>query len=224
MNSKKPFYHGISSVLLTGFALFFLSACRTESADRTNHQPGGGSSSAVAEETEPAPSKASGSRQAAPEIKGLLLGTDKTVSSSTDYRGKFLIVNFWATWCGPCVAELPALERMYQVLKTKYPNGEFELIGVNADIDSSLDSVKEMVRTRGMTFPVILDPEGAIVKAFNLTGFPETIFIDPAGNRVQVIDPDNKVQGDRLLSDRPWDTPQYLELVQNLIQAQAKPN
>lgn len=156
-------------------------------------------------------------KAAAPEVRGQLLGSDKSVSSTSELKGKFLIVNFWATWCGPCIAELPALERMYQQLKTKYPGGKFELVAVNADIDSNIESVKEMVHSRGLTFPVLLDPEGAVVRDFNLTGFPETFFIDPEGNQITVRDPDTGKDSDRLISDRPWDTEPYIALVSSLI-------
>ena len=156
-------------------------------------------------------------KAAAPEVRGQLLGSDKSISSTSELKGKFLIVNFWATWCGPCIAELPALERMYQQLKSKYPGGKFELVAVNADIDSNIDTVKEMVHSRGLTFPVLLDPEGAVVRDFNLTGFPETFFIDPAGNQITVRDPDTGKDSDRLISDRPWDTEPYIALVSSLI-------
>ena len=170
---------------------------------------------------------------AAPEIRGTLLSSmglsssgtasGRSVSSTKDYRGKFLIVNFWATWCGPCVAELPALERMYQQLKTKFPDGRFELIGLNADIDSSIDAVKEMVHSRGLTFPIVLDPEGAVVKDFDLTGFPETFFIDPGGNFIHPVDPDSGNSGDRIISDRPWDTEPYIKLVADMISSASQP-
>ena len=192
----------------------------------TTRGPEVGSGSATSASGKQQPAKPAQIPNGAPEIKGALLSSGKPVSSLTDYNGKFLIVNFWATWCGPCVAELPALERLYQELKVKYPSGGFELISINADIDSSLAAVKEMVRSRGITFPVVLDPEGANVKAFNLSGFPETFFIDQTGQFVHFQDPERERPSgpprslpdvDRLISDRAWDSPMYLELVAGLI-------
>lgn len=172
--------------------------------------------------SKPASAAADNKEVAAPEIRGTLLSSagtapGKPVSSAKDYQGKFLIVNFWATWCGPCVAELPALERMYQQLKTKFPDSRFELIGLNADIDSNIDAVKEMVHSRGLTFPIVLDPEGAVVKDFDLSGFPETFFIDPSGNFIRPVDPDTGKSGGRIISDRPWDTEPYIKLVADMI-------
>ena len=230
LNIKSAIFTPVIGLLFFGAAPFFGAAVLV-SCSQPDKDSVAGDKPLPPSEAEPQINKEIAGKQAeavngAPEIKGALLASGKTVSSRTDYRGKFLIVNFWATWCTPCVAELPALERLYQELKIRFPAGGFELVSINADIDSSLAAVKEMVRSRGLTFPVVLDPEGVNVKAFNLSGFPETFFIDQAGQFVRTRDPDSEPlsgpprsapEVDRLISDRPWDSQQYIDLVAGLI-------
>jgi len=115
-----------------------------------------------------------------------LSGSSLSLSS---LRGKPVVVNFWATWCAPCVEEMPAIQKYYE----KYP-GEFEVVAVNAD-EPEID-VRQFVSDMGLTFNVVLDPGGKIQGVYQLRGYPTTFFVDAAGIiRVEHI---GQLHGDQL--------------------------
>lgn len=92
----------------------------------------------------------------------------------SDLRGKPVLINFWATWCAPCVLEMPNIQEYYE----KYP-GEFEVVAVNAD--ESLKSVVKFVKDIGVTFPVVLDPGMKAQAQFRPPGLPTSYMIDSEG-------------------------------------------
>lgn len=92
----------------------------------------------------------------------------------SDLRGKPVLVNFWATWCAPCVLEMPNIQKYYE----KYP-GQFEVVAVNAD--ESLRSVDKFVKDIGVTFPVVLDPGLKVQALYRPRGLPTSFLIDAEG-------------------------------------------
>ncbi|HEY4958457.1 MAG TPA: TlpA disulfide reductase family protein [Caldimonas sp.] len=92
-----------------------------------------------------------------------------------DQRGRVVMVNFWATWCGPCRQEMPQLNRLFE----KYRASGFVLLGVNVDDDSS--KAKEVASKLGVTFPVLLDTDKTVSKLYDLTTMPSTVIIDRDG-------------------------------------------
>jgi cytochrome c biogenesis protein CcmG, thiol:disulfide interchange protein DsbE len=97
----------------------------------------------------------------------------------SDLRGKVVVLNFWATWCPPCRAEIPALED----LSRKY-DGKAVVLAVNVQEDPAV--VLGFVREYGMTYPVVLDPRAEIARAYQVIAFPTTFFIDARGVIVEV--------------------------------------
>jgi len=92
-----------------------------------------------------------------------------------DYRGKAVLLNFWATWCGPCVGEMPA----FQSLTEDYPD-DLVILAVNCSEDA--DTVQEFIDNNSYTFPVILDEDGTIQAMFGgITSIPMTIVLDAEG-------------------------------------------
>jgi len=89
-------------------------------------------------------------------------------------RGKPVVLNFWATWCPPCRAEMPMLQEYY----TKHA-GEYAMVAVN-DAEPP-EQVKGFIEQQGFTFTVALDPKQAIVGKYRIQGFPTTFFIDADG-------------------------------------------
>lgn len=85
------------------------------------------------------------------------------------------VVNFWATWCPPCRAEIPEFIEVYR----EYKDRGVEILAVNLGEDA--DSVRDFVRSYGMTFPVLLDPEGKTGEAYMIRAIPTTFFIDKRG-------------------------------------------
>jgi len=91
-----------------------------------------------------------------------------------DLRGKPVVINFWATWCGPCVIEMPNLQKYYET----YP-GEFELLAVDADEPEHI--VNRFVSDIGVTFKVLLDPGANIQELYSIRGYPTTYFVNSNG-------------------------------------------
>jgi len=94
----------------------------------------------------------------------------------TDYRGKVVFLNIWATWCPPCREEMPSMESLYQRLRGR----QFEILAVSIDRNGD-DVVPPFVAKYGLTFPVLLDPDKQIYRLYGLTGVPETFIIDKNG-------------------------------------------
>ena len=92
-----------------------------------------------------------------------------------EQRGHVVMVNFWATWCGPCRQEMPQLNRLYE----KYKSSGFVLLGVNVDDDAS--KAAEVAAKLGVTFPVLLDTEKTVSKLYDLSTMPSTVIIDRDG-------------------------------------------
>jgi cytochrome c biogenesis protein CcmG, thiol:disulfide interchange protein DsbE len=91
-------------------------------------------------------------------------------------RGRVVAVNFWASWCGPCRAEIPELSRVYAAHKDKC----FVMLGI-AEESGGRDDVAESARRFGIDYPVLLDDEGRIGEAFKIPGYPRTYLIDHEG-------------------------------------------
>jgi peroxiredoxin len=95
--------------------------------------------------------------------------------SLSQYKGNVVLVNFWATWCGPCQQEMPLLDQMYK----KYKPAGFTLIGVN--VDKEAPAVKELLTRKPVSFPVLLDPENAVSRAYHVADMPSSVIIDRKG-------------------------------------------
>jgi peroxiredoxin len=93
----------------------------------------------------------------------------------SQYKGQVVMVNFWATWCGPCQQEMPLLDQMYK----KYKPAGFTLIGVNVDKESA--PVKDLMARKPVSFPVLLDPANQVSKAYHVDEMPSSVIIDRKG-------------------------------------------
>jgi peroxiredoxin len=96
-------------------------------------------------------------------------------SGLSQYKGQVVMVNFWATWCGPCQQEMPLLDQMYK----KYKPAGFTLIGVN--VDKEAPAVKELLARKPVSFPVLLDPANQVSKAYHVDEMPSSVIIDRKG-------------------------------------------
>ena len=110
----------------------------------------------------------------------LLNGGDVTLS---DLRGSVVIVNLWASWCPPCRAEMPALQRVFEA---NHARG-LEMLAVNTAFQDNQASAQEFVRQHALTFPVPLDRTGGVAHLYQLRAMPTTFFIDRNGVIRQVI-------------------------------------
>ena len=93
----------------------------------------------------------------------------------SDYAGKVVIINFWASWCIPCKEENPALVRIWE----RYRTSDVVVIGIV--YQDSLQSARRYVRDNGVTWPTLTDEDGRIAFAYGVFGIPETYFIGPDG-------------------------------------------
>jgi peroxiredoxin len=93
----------------------------------------------------------------------------------SQYKGQVVMVNFWATWCGPCQQEMPLLDQMYK----KYKPAGFTLIGVN--VDKEAPAVKDLMARKPVSFPVLLDPANQVSKAYHVDEMQSSVLIDRKG-------------------------------------------
>lgn len=97
-----------------------------------------------------------------------------------DRRSKVVLLNVWATWCGPCRYEIPDLQAMHD----KYSPRGLEVIGVSIDDPGMENDVRTFVQSQKMTYPVVLDPQGKIADLFEASVIPTSVLIDRTGTIV----------------------------------------
>lgn len=94
----------------------------------------------------------------------------------SEHRGDVILLNFWASWCGPCRQEMPILNTLHE----RYSKLGFSVVGVNVDKDSSL--ADKLLKDIPVTFPVLLDNTGAVSTSYNVSAMPTSVLIDRDGN------------------------------------------
>lgn len=117
-----------------------------------------------------------------------------------DFRGKVVLLNVWATWCPPCVEEMPTLELLWQRLSHR----DFVLLAVSQD--EATKKVKPWIEQRKFTFPVLLDPRGMVANGYGVSGFPETFVVDRQGRIVH-----------HHVGFRDWAEPEIVEAIEALL-------
>jgi len=136
----------------------------------------------------------------APDFRALDLDTAKPVSLA-DYRGKVLLVNIWATWCEPCRAEMPAIERLHHLVT----DTAFRIVSVSVDKADS-GTVTAFARQFGLTFPILQDASGRIQDEYQTTGVPESFVVDRQGVIVK-----------KVIGAAEWDGPVNVQLIRSLL-------
>jgi peroxiredoxin len=103
--------------------------------------------------------------------------TDLTgrTQSLSQYRGKVVLINFWATWCKPCTTEMPAMQACFDKLRDQ----DFVVLAVNELEDTQ--KVAEHIKTHGHTFPVLLDQDNRVANLYGVYGLPVSVFVDEQG-------------------------------------------
>ncbi|MGI8845039.1 MAG: TlpA family protein disulfide reductase [Thermoleophilaceae bacterium] len=101
--------------------------------------------------------------------------------SLSDYRGKVVVMNFWASWCDPCRAEAPLLERWHKRIAQ---GGKGTVLGI--DVLDVSDDARDFVREYGLSYSQLRDPKDELRPEYGVSGVPETVVIDPRGRIVAV--------------------------------------
>jgi peroxiredoxin len=99
--------------------------------------------------------------------------------SLSDFRGKIVMINFWATWCPPCVEEMPSMEKLHQ----RFKGDDFVLLAINVEADAR-PIVENFLKKNHYTFPVLLDGDARVQQLFGAYRFPETLIINRRGEIV----------------------------------------
>jgi cytochrome c biogenesis protein CcmG/thiol:disulfide interchange protein DsbE len=123
---------------------------------------------------------ADGRRPEAPELALPALDSGAR-RSLADFRGKVVVLNFWASWCAPCRDEAPLLQRWHRQIESRGGT----VVGVDA-LDAS-DDAREFVRRFGITYPNLRDPSGEELKPFGVSGYPETFVLDRRGRIAALV-------------------------------------
>lgn len=139
--------------------------------------------------------------QPAPAFEALRL--DGTVSGLAAYRGQVILLNVWATWCGPCRVEMPSMER----LQREFAGTDFRIVAVSVDQEGS-EVVRQFAADLGLTFDILHDPTGEIQHIYQTTGVPESWVIDRNGIIVK-----------KVVGATEWDSPTNTALVRMLLDA-----
>ena len=131
---------------------------------------------------------------------------DGKTLSLADFRGEVLVLNFWATWCAPCIREMPELE----ALQAAYKDKGLKVLAVSQDRGSPL-LIEQFIKELGLTeMHIFLDPKGELSSAFKLRGLPTTFLIDSNGNLVGGLD-----------GPADWNSPDARALVEHYLPAAA---
>jgi len=117
-----------------------------------------------------------------------------------EYRGRVVLINFWASWCGPCRQEMPILDRLHQ----RYEDTGFAVLGVN--VEGKVDPAQEIVDKTKVTFPVLIDEGQTVSELYELEAMPSTVVVDRDGV-VRYVHRGYK----------PGDEAKYVEVVKKLI-------
>lgn len=123
------------------------------------------------------------------------------VVSLWQLRGKVVLLNFWATWCGPCRVEMPAMEQLYRTL----PRGEFEILAVSTDSQGAAVT-RPFQKRMGFTFPILHDSEYRVGLAYGARTIPITFMVDRQG-----------IVRQKIFGARDWDSPEARDLIQALL-------
>lgn len=140
----------------------------------------------------------------APDFQAAVIGEPERVKGIADYRGEVVLLNLWATWCVPCVTEMPSIQRLYD----KHAQQGFRVVGIAVDDPPFADRVAQFVRERNLTFEILHEGSGKVEQDYRARGIPATYIIGRDG-RIRVIR-----QG-----AADWDTPGNSALITQLLAA-----
>ncbi len=117
-----------------------------------------------------------------------------------DYRGKLVLLNFWATWCPPCVAEVPSLNRLYRRFR------EQGLVILAVSVDEQEDVYRQFLDRYGVKFPTVRDPKRSVSSRYGTMKYPESYLINRQGRVIQ-----------KYVGAEDWERPEIVNYLQSLL-------
>lgn len=132
----------------------------------------------------------------------LLQSIDQGELRLSSFKGKVVLMNFWATWCPPCIEEMPSMQRLYHEL----PRDSFEILAINMQEDRG--TVQQFISEHSFEYPILLDFGGEVAQRYAVRGLPTSYVIAPDGSMPAA-----------LIGFAHWDEPGFVEFFQNLTSA-----
>ncbi len=149
----------------------------------------------------PAGKKIITSGDRAPEFQ--VQASDGTLVNLSDFRGKVVLVHFWATWCPPCVEEMPTLDKLYRT----FANTDLKILAVSVD-ESGAQSVVPFMQKNNLSVPVFYNPDRSIANLYGTFKFPETYIVNRQG-----------VVQYKVIGSRDWSDAETTKVLQELVAA-----
>lgn len=147
------------------------------------------------------------------EAPSFSLGTlDSKKINLAMYAGEYVLINFWATWCAPCIEELPDLNKLHDHFKDR------GLRVLTIAVDDDLETMNEIVDELKLTLPILLDKEGIVRTNYKVRAFPETFLVDREGKIRLITDPQNMIPQLKLRGPRAWFSDKSIELFNDLLE------
>lgn len=135
-----------------------------------------------------------------PQAEDFVLQTiDRGELRLSSFEGKVVLMNFWATWCPPCIEEMPSMQRLYESL----PRETFEILAINMQEDR--DTVQQFISQHNFEYPILLDVEGGVAQRYAVRGLPTSYVIAPDGSMPAA-----------LIGFAHWDEPEFVEFFQDI--------
>ena len=125
--------------------------------------------------------------------------THGTEVSLSDYKGKFVLLNFWATWCAPCRKEMPAMSNLHDDFK----DAGLEVVGVH--VGPSLAGIKKFLESVPVSFTILIDKDMSLA-SWGVQGLPTTFLINPEGKLIY-----------KAVGEREWDSPEMVKFLQDQV-------
>jgi len=147
---------------------------------------------------------------AAPNFSAMTLDPQPRKKTLSDYRGKVLLINIWATWCLPCRVEMPSIEQLHQAYRDK----GLSIVAISVDDPGSAEQIRSFARQYKLTFEILHDPAGQagrISRDYQTTGFPETVIVGRDG-----------IIRKKLLGAHDWNSSDNRDLIERLLAESAE--